>query len=249
VEQLTPERYAESLYSFNQVTDRRERQRMFETYTDNARRVIFFSRYEASQYGSPYIETQHLLLGVLREDKALVKRLLGSYTAVRSIRNQIESQTIVRERLLISVDLPFSAECKRVLAYAAEEAKILGNRHIGNEHLLLGIFREGKCLAAKILKERGVQVEGVREELARTSEPSPSLDTFESTFLSEPFKDLAQAALTKRLETLSQSVESLAAEGKLATARIQVLTEAIDKLFRIVVSHERRHTDPEGGAV
>ena len=63
---------------------------MFERYTEKARRVIFFARYEASQFGSPYIETEHLLLGLLREDKALANRFLRSHAAIESIRKQIE---------------------------------------------------------------------------------------------------------------------------------------------------------------
>ena len=59
---------------------------MFERYTEKARRVIFFARYEASQFGSPYIETEHLLLGLLREDKALTNRFLRSHASVESIR-------------------------------------------------------------------------------------------------------------------------------------------------------------------
>lgn len=101
---------------------------MFEKYTDKARRVIFFSRYEASRYGSPYVETEHILLGVLREDKPLTCRLLGSRAAVESIRKQIEAKTTIREELSTCVDLPLSGECKRVLAYAAEEAKSLGDK-------------------------------------------------------------------------------------------------------------------------
>ena len=62
---------------------------MFERYTEKARRVIFFARYEASQFGSPYIETEHLLLGLLREDKALTNRFLRSHASVESIRKQI----------------------------------------------------------------------------------------------------------------------------------------------------------------
>ena len=58
---------------------------MFERYTEKARRVIFFARYEASQFGSPYIETEHLLLGLLREDKALANRFLRSHAAIESI--------------------------------------------------------------------------------------------------------------------------------------------------------------------
>lgn len=95
---------------------------MFERYTEKARRVVFFARYEASQFGQPCIETEHLLLGLLREDKALTNRFLGAHALVDSIRREIEKNTIVREKISTSVDLPLSNECKRVLAYAAEEA-------------------------------------------------------------------------------------------------------------------------------
>ena len=86
---------------------------MFERYTEKARRVIFFARYEASQFGSPYIETEHLLLGLLREDKALANRFLRSHAAVDSIRKQIEGHATIREKVSTSVDLPLSHECKR----------------------------------------------------------------------------------------------------------------------------------------
>jgi ATP-dependent Clp protease ATP-binding subunit ClpC len=79
---------------------------VFERYTEKARRVIFFARYEASQFGSPRIETEHLLLALLREDKALVHHCLPSLASVESIRNQIEgTHTTIREKTLTSVDL------------------------------------------------------------------------------------------------------------------------------------------------
>jgi len=128
---------------------------MFERYTEKARRVIFFARYEASQFGSPYIETEHLLLGLLREDKALTNRFLRSHASVESIRKQIEGHTTIREKVSTSVDLPLSNECKRVLAYAAEEAERLSHKHIGTEHLLLGLFHEEKCFAVEICMNAG----------------------------------------------------------------------------------------------
>ncbi len=145
---------------------------MFERYTEKARRVIFFARYEASQFGSPYIETEHLLLGLLREDKALANRFLRSHAAVESIRKQIEGHTTIREKVSTSVDLPLSHECKRVLAYGAEEAERLNHKHIGTEHLLLGLLREEKCFAAEILHERGLRLSTIREELARSQSAS-----------------------------------------------------------------------------
>src|SRR5580658_8907865 len=138
---------------------------MFERYTEKARRVIFFARYEASQFGSPYIESEHLLLGIIREDKALTNRFLRS--SVASIRKQVESQTTAREKTSTSVDLPLTNESKRVLAYAGEEAERLPQKHIGTEHLLLGLLRAEKCFAAQILVERGVRLSQVREELVR----------------------------------------------------------------------------------
>jgi ATP-dependent Clp protease ATP-binding subunit ClpC len=79
---------------------------MFERYTENARRVIFFGRYEASQFGSPHIESEHLLLGILREDKSLTNRFLRTHAVVESIRKPIEAQTTSREKTSTSVDLP-----------------------------------------------------------------------------------------------------------------------------------------------
>jgi bifunctional UDP-N-acetylglucosamine pyrophosphorylase/glucosamine-1-phosphate N-acetyltransferase len=140
---------------------------MFERYTEKARRVIFFARYEASQFGSPYIETEHLLLGLLREDKALTNRFLHSLASAELIRKQIEAHTVIREKVATSVDLPLSNEGKRVLAYAAEEAERLAHKHIGTEHLLLGLLREEKCFASQILEERGLKLKQIRDELAR----------------------------------------------------------------------------------
>ncbi len=176
---------------------------MFERYTEKARRVIFFARYEASQFGSPYIETEHLLLGLLREDKALANRFLRSQANIESIRKQIESQTTIREKVSTSVDLPLSTECKRVLAYAAEEAERLGHKHIGTEHLLLGLLREDKCFAAEILHGRGLRLATVREEISRaTSEKAPTSRPKESSLLSEFSRDLTQSASEGTLDPL-----------------------------------------------
>jgi ATP-dependent Clp protease ATP-binding subunit ClpC len=176
---------------------------MFERYTEKARRVIFFARYEASQFGSPYIETEHLLLGLLREDKALTNRFLRSHTSIESIRKQIEGRTTIREKVSTSVDLPLSQECKRVLAYAAEEAERLSHKHIGTEHLLLGLLREEKSFAAEILHERGLRLSAIREELGRLqNEKSSSNRSKETSLLSEFSRDLTQAALEGQLDPL-----------------------------------------------
>ncbi len=180
---------------------------MFERYTEKARRVIFFARYEASQFGSPYIETEHLLLGLLREDKALTNRFLRSHASVESIRKQIEGHTTIREKVSTSVDLPLSNECKRVLAFAAEEAERLSHKHIGTEHLLLGLLREEKCFAAEILQERGLRLPAIREELQRTTQEKPAAQAkqgqrAEQSMLAEFSRDLTQSAMDQQLDPL-----------------------------------------------
>ncbi len=176
---------------------------MFERYTEKARRVIFFARYEASQFGSPYIETEHLLLGLLREDKALTNRFLRSHASIESIRKQIEGRTTLRDKVSTSVDLPLSQECKRVLAYSAEEAERLQHKHIGTEHLLLGLLREDKSFAAEILHDRGLRLSTIREELSRAqSEKASSSRNKETSLLSEFSRDLTQAATESQLDPL-----------------------------------------------
>jgi len=140
---------------------------MFERYTERARRVIFFARYESSQFGSKTIESEHFLLGLLREDKNLTSRFLRDSSSIESIRKEIEGRSTIREKVSTSIDMPLSEDCKRILAHANEEAERLKHSHIGTEHLLLGILREEGCLAAQILHERGLRFEAIREELAR----------------------------------------------------------------------------------
>jgi len=141
---------------------------MFERYTESARRVIFFARYEASQLGSTKIETEHLLLGLLCEDKDIFSRFIHAQSSAESIRTHIEARTAVRGKVSAAIDLPLTNQCKRVLAYAAEEAEWLNHRHIGAEHLVLGILREENCLAATILHERGLRLDALREDLANS---------------------------------------------------------------------------------
>ncbi|MBI4445649.1 MAG: ATP-dependent Clp protease ATP-binding subunit [Acidobacteria bacterium] len=177
---------------------------MFEKYTEKARRVIFFARYEASQFGSRYIETEHVLLGLLREDKALTSRFFPRAEAtLDGIRKQVESRTPSHEKVSTSVELPLSDESKRVLNYAAEEAERLLCNYIGTEHILLGLLREEKSVAASILYEKGLRLSRVREELAGTgSEKTAPSKPKESLILTEFSRDLTEAALNGTLDPL-----------------------------------------------
>lgn len=140
---------------------------MFDRYTERARRVIFFSRHEASEFGSPYIESEFLLLGILREDKHVALRWLGEGDSETRLREEIAKHVYKGQRIGTSVDLPLSDDAKRVLAYAAEEAELLSHPNIGVEHLFLGLLRDPQSRVAKILFDRGVDANVVRGTLAR----------------------------------------------------------------------------------
>jgi len=137
---------------------------MFERYTERARRAIFFARYEASQYGSPTIESEHLLLGLLRENEPL--RQWTPKAQLDEIRRWIDAQTPQRPRISTSIDLPLSASSKLILKAGAEEADRLAHRYIGTEHLFLGLFAVEDCLAAKLIRQPGVDPAAMRLKLS-----------------------------------------------------------------------------------
>jgi ATP-dependent Clp protease ATP-binding subunit ClpC len=177
---------------------------MFERYTEKARRVIFFARYEASQFGAQAIEAEHILLGLLREDKQLTQKFFRSpHSTVESIRKEIEGRSPLRDKVSASVDLPLSPSAKRVLGYAADESERLGHRHIGTEHLLLGIMREEKSGAAEILYERGLRLNQIREDLTRAHHNERALaQKKDAPHLAEFSRDLTEAAATDQLDPL-----------------------------------------------
>ncbi len=177
---------------------------MFERYTEKARRVIFFARYEASQFGAPAIEPEHLLLGLMREDKTLTGRFFPrAQVSIESIRKEIEGRTLLREKISTSVELPLAPETKRVLAYAHEESDRLQHRHIGTEHLLLGLLREERSMAAEILYERGLRLNAVRDEIARQSGAETRGSQKKDTpHLVEFSRDLTEDAANDKLDPL-----------------------------------------------
>jgi len=178
---------------------------MFERYTERARRVLFFARYEASQLGSISIETEHLLLGLIREGKGLTSRIFArSHLSLENIRKEIEGRTVFREKVSTSVEIPFSAETKRVLGFAAEEADRLLHNYIGTEHLLLGILREERSVAASILMEKGMRLHTVREDIVQLLNEKTTLTrgVKETPLLAEFSRDLTEAAIKNVLDPL-----------------------------------------------
>jgi len=139
---------------------------MSERFTATARRAIFFARYEASEHGSQHIDTEHLLPGLMREDFPLMTTMIGCKISVDAIRQEVEKHIQRRERFSVGIEVPLSAESRRVLKFAAEEADRLVQRHVGTEHMLLVLLREKNARAAAILRQHGARESEIRTKLA-----------------------------------------------------------------------------------
>ncbi len=138
---------------------------MFEKYNEKARRALFFARYEASKLGSRVIESEHILLGVLREGEEIIKEIFSRFNVKpEQIRREVEGDRLFVDRISSSAELPLSEESKKILAYAAHEAESMLHQYVGTEHLLIGILRVESSTAARILTAKGLNVYGVREE-------------------------------------------------------------------------------------
>jgi ATP-dependent Clp protease ATP-binding subunit ClpC len=152
---------------------------VFERYTERARRALFFARYEASQLGSLSIETEHLLLGLLRENKGVTSRILATANVdLEAMRRQAETRTAFKEKVSTSVEIPFTEAMKRALQQAAVEADGLLHSYIGTEHLLLALLHDPTTAAGEILAAHGLRHDEVRKEIVgllnqRANEVSP----------------------------------------------------------------------------
>jgi hypothetical protein len=151
---------------------------MFNRFTLRARRVLFYARSEVSQLGSSAIEPEHILLGVLDEGNGLGCRILArTGDALDDFRGDIVRRLSSRDKVPESDEIPFSGSCERALQYAAEEADRLLHDYVGTEHLLLGLLREDRSVAADVLAARGLRIEAVREAIvelrSRGEQPEP----------------------------------------------------------------------------
>ena len=173
---------------------------MFERYTEKARRIIFFARYEASQYGSRYIEIEHLLLGILRECPKMFPKLLPKDLQTE-IRDEIEKHSTPGARISKSAEVPLDQDSRKGLNFAAEIADSLGHHMIEPEHLLAGILRIKKGLAAQTLEARGITSEAIQAELAKEPRDEDDVNRSEA-------RDLAVSRLNHFLE----GIKSLGAQ-------------------------------------
>ncbi|HEY7730809.1 MAG TPA: Clp protease N-terminal domain-containing protein, partial [Gaiellaceae bacterium] len=140
---------------------------MFERFTERARQVVVLAQDEARALKHNYIGTEHILLGLLREEEGLAARVLESLDiTVEEVRAQV-ARIVGQGDEVTTGQIPFTPRAKKVLELALREALSLGHNYIGTEHILLGLLREEEGLAARVLESLDITVEEVRAQVAR----------------------------------------------------------------------------------
>src|ERR687895_598789 len=185
---------------------------MFERFTERARQVVVLAQEEARTLKHNYIGTEHILLGLLREEEGLAARVLESLDiTVERVRAQVV-RIVGSGEEVTSGQIPFTPRAKKVLELALREALSLGHNYIGTEHILLGLVRENEGVAARILLDFDADSEKIRNEVIR--------------MLSGPGGRQGRAAAgtgaqgegkksSKLLDQFGRNLTKLAAEGKL----------------------------------
>jgi ATP-dependent Clp protease ATP-binding subunit ClpC len=135
--------------------------------------VVFFAQEEAGRLGENYVSTEHLLLGLVRENDSVAARILDRIgVSLGRIRSEIERQ-VARGDGRLGQDMQLTPRAKRVIDLAYDEARQLSNNYIGTEHLLLGLIREGEGLAGRVLSKLGVDLERTRREVMQLQDANP----------------------------------------------------------------------------
>jgi ATP-dependent Clp protease ATP-binding subunit ClpC len=141
---------------------------VFERFTERARQVVVLAQEEARGLGHSYVGSEHILLGLLREDEGLAARVLEHLDiTLERVRAEVERIVSRGEEVTAGQQIPFTPRAKRVLELAQREALSLGQNYIGTEHILLGLARENEGVATRILLAFDVDWEAVRNEVIR----------------------------------------------------------------------------------
>src|SRR5690349_20661512 len=143
------------------------KKRVFERFTERARQVVVLAQDEARALKHNYIGTEHILLGLLREEEGLAARVLESLDiTVEEVRAQV-ARIVGQGDEVTTGQIPFTPRAKKVLELALREALSLGHNYIGTEHILLGLVRENEGVAARILLDFDADAEKIRNEIIR----------------------------------------------------------------------------------
>ena len=146
---------------------------MFNRYSDRARKVIIIAREESKRLNYEYVATEHILLGLIKEGGGIGAEALRSIGVdLEQLQTQVEETLEAKQGEEVKGKIPFSTRAKKILELAVKEAQQFGHKHIGTEHFLLGIVKEGEGVAAQLLAQADMTLEKARSEVAELFEIS-----------------------------------------------------------------------------
>jgi ATP-dependent Clp protease ATP-binding subunit ClpC len=184
---------------------------VFEKYSGKSRRVVFFARYEASQLGAGEIEPEHFLLAIIREDPALLERILPQGEAGSTLlRSTIETKMRQGPKLAGSIDLPLSQRAKTMMSSAASEAENAGDERITPNHLMLGLLLDQGSPAARLLTDHGVTAQSIRQAPAETSDALPRRKHSEAAQILTQLSALIDVLISRGVFSRQDLAEELA---------------------------------------
>lgn len=176
---------------------------MFEKFTERGRKVIIYAREEAEKRQNDYLGTEHILLGLLREEEGISVAIIKKMgISVDEVRMEIERKLPYGTNVLTFGDIPFTPRAKKVLELAVEEARLIGHGYIGSEHLLLGILREDEGIAGRTLRAFGANLLAARQLAINFS------------MRTQPHT-VKERSATPALDEFGRDLTTMAKEGKL----------------------------------
>src|ERR1700691_3250113 len=188
---------------------------MFERFTERARQVVVLAQEEARTLKHNYIGTEHILLGLLREEEGLAARVLESLDiTVERVRGQVV-RIVGSGEEVTSGQIPFTPRAKKVLELALREALSLGHNYIGTEHILLGLVRENEGVAARILLDFDADSEKIRNEVIRMLSGPGSRQRGSGAAAAGATGTGEGKKSSKLLDQFGRNLTKLASEGKL----------------------------------
>ncbi|MCZ7588581.1 MAG: UvrB/UvrC motif-containing protein [Gaiella sp.] len=218
---------------------------MFERFTERARQVVVFAQDESRRLGHDHIGTEHLLLGLLREEEGLAARVLGAMdVTLEEVRAEVE-RIVGRGEAPATGQIPFTPGGKKTLELALREAIALGHNYIGTEHILLGLVRADEGVGAEILREHDADPERIRQAIIRMlsgsaplHEAKPEPDDVELT--SPPLAPEVLAELERLTQEKDAAVERQAFDE---AASLRDAEHRLRSAAARLVAAWRRHTD------
>ncbi len=187
-------------------------------FTDRVRKVLQMAREEAARLHHEYVGTEHILLGLIREGEGVAAAVLTNLNVdLEEIQQKIE-ETVKKGKAAAAAgpDLPYTSRAKKVLELAMSEARELNHSYVGTEHLLLGLLREEKGIAAQVLTDAGVNLEQARAETLRLlGSEMPSAAPSGTTGAPAPTPKSEKKSKTPALDHFCRDLTQLAADGTL----------------------------------